>query len=141
MANQAQLRAESRRLQAQITDEVRAMKGTRREQRRAWKQTKKEVRRERRGLKKELKKERRDLKRETKAAYRNAKRELKAEKRARKFGFGSQNDGTGRSRGVDDVRRGVQQMGISRTQEGLYGRQETGPVGNSQSRMDNSEKA
>ena len=141
MANQAQLRAESRRLQAQITDEVRAMKGTRREQRRAWRQTKKEAKRERRGLKRELKKERRDLKRESKSAYRDAKRALKGEKRARKFGFGLQNDGTGRSRGVDDVTRGVQQMGIGRTQEELYGRQETGLMENSQSRMRNSEKA
>ena len=141
IANQAQLRAESRRLQAQIVDEVRAMKGSRREQRRAWKQTKKEARRERRGLKRELKKERRDLKRESKAAYRDAKRELKAEKRARRFGFGSRNDGTGGSRGVDDVTGGLQQMGIGRTQGELYREQETGLVGNTQIRPRNPEKA
>ncbi|KAL8793367.1 MAG: hypothetical protein Q9195_004045 [Heterodermia aff. obscurata] len=141
MANQAQLRAESRRLQAQIKDEVRAMKGTRKEQRRAWRQTKKEARRERRGLQRELKRERRDLKRETKAAYRDAKRQAKAEKRARKSGFGLRNDGTGGSRGVDDVTREMQQMGIGRTQEELYRGQETGLIGNSQSSRRNSEKA
>ena len=102
---------------------------------------KRETRKERRGLKRELKKERRDLKRESKAAYRDAKRELKAQKRAGKFGFGFRNNGTGGSSGADDVTRGVQQMGIGRTQEEPYGGQETGLVDNTQNRPRNSEKA
>ena len=109
------------------------MKGSRRDQRRAWKQTKKEAKRERRGLKRELKRERRDLKRETKAAYREMKKERKAEKKARKFGFGARHAGFGEARDLDDVTRGVQQMGVSGTQSG---RQEVGVVSSGEKARD-----